>query len=304
MDLKQLEYFAAIVEEGSITGAARRLHMAQPPLSHMLKGLEEELGTTLLGRGARRVTLTQSGEALYRRAKQMLSLGQAARRELEDLSLGVRGTLSIGTVSSSGAALLERRMLDYHEKYPQVSFEIHEGNTFALIELLDAGEIEIGIVRTPFHAQQTHHIYLEREPMAAVMAPKWESALPQRQLELGDLRGLPLIIYRRFEELILSSCTDLGFEPRLLCKNDDARTSLLWANAGLGVALVPQSAVNLVRGPQLVCRPLLDPQLYTQIAAIWRRDRYLSSIARNFLAVFAGPGDAEGGISHHARIEE
>ena len=261
MDLKQLEYFAAIVEEGSITGAARRLHMAQPPLSHMLKGLEEELGTTLLGRGA----------------------------------------LSIGTVSSSGAALLERRMLDYHEKYPQVSFEIHEGNTFALIELLDAGEIEIGIVRTPFHVQQTHHIYLEREPMAAVMAPKWESALPQRQLELGDLRGLPLIIYRRFEELILSSCTDLGFEPRLLCKNDDARTSLLWANAGLGVALVPQSAVNLVRGPQLVCRPLSDPQLYTQIAAIWRRDRYLSSIARNFLAVFAGPGDAEGGISHHAR---
>ena len=72
MDLKQLEYFAAIVEEGSITGAARRLHMAQPPLSHMLKGLEEELGTTLLGRGARRVTLTQSGEVLQLKAAGVL----------------------------------------------------------------------------------------------------------------------------------------------------------------------------------------------------------------------------------------
>lgn len=150
MDLKQLEYFVTIVEEGSITGAARRLHMAQPPLSHQLKSLEQELGTTLLGRGARRVTLTQSGEALYRRAKQMLSLGQAARRELEDLSLGVRGTLSIGTVSSSGAALLDRRMLDYHEKYPQVSFEIREGNTFALIELLNAGELRLELSVRPF----------------------------------------------------------------------------------------------------------------------------------------------------------
>lgn len=104
MDLRQLTYFLAIAEEGQITAAARRLNMAQPPLSQQMKALEEELGVELFLREPRSVTLTDAGEILYRRARQLITLADSTRREIGDFKSGLRGTLSIGTVSSSAAS--------------------------------------------------------------------------------------------------------------------------------------------------------------------------------------------------------
>ena len=107
MDIRQLTYFMVIAEEGQITAAARRLHMAQPPLSQQMKALEEELGVQLLQREPRSVTLTDAGEILYRRARQIVTLTDSTRREIADFKNGLRGTLSIGTVSSSGSVILQ-----------------------------------------------------------------------------------------------------------------------------------------------------------------------------------------------------
>ncbi len=102
MDIKQLTYFIAIVEEGTITHAANRLHMAQPPLSTQLKLLEDELGTKLLERGARKIKLTDAGKILYQRAKHIIEITNSTTKEIEEFRKGIQGTLRLGTISSSG----------------------------------------------------------------------------------------------------------------------------------------------------------------------------------------------------------
>lgn len=287
MDIKQLSYFVAIAEEESISAAARKLHIAQPPLSHQLKILEDELGVKLVERGSRRIALTDAGKILYKRANNILELTHTTMKELDDFGNGMHGTLHLGTVSSSGVALLSSRMTAFTQKYPKVHFEIHEGNTFELIELLTAGIIEIGIVRTPFQSERTDCIFLEKEPMIAAGNPSLFSSSVKDSISLIELKEKPLIIYRRFASLIQSCCHNAGFEPTIFCLNDDARTTLMWASTGLGIAIVPKSASRIIMSDKLIYPTIKESSMVTQIAAIWRKNEYLSFAAKNFLKEFS-----------------
>lgn len=285
IDIKQLKYFYTIVEEGQITTAAKKLHMAQPPLSYQLKNLEEELGVKLLDRGNRNIKLTPAGLMLYNRAKQILSLTQTTIDEIKDFNNGINGILSIGTVSSSGSSLLTDRLNKFHNEYPSVSFEIHEGNTYELLEILNKGIIEIAIVRTPFSKEGINYIYLPEEPMIAAFTKKfnWNK---DKIMGMEQLKDKPLIFYKRFEKIIYDTCEICGFQPKVFCKNEDARTSLLWANAGLGIAIVPKSSFKLIGSSNLIYKELNNVSLKTQIAAIWLKNGYLSPAAKNFLDTF------------------
>lgn len=283
MDLKQLTYFVAIAEEGSVSAAAKKLHISQPPLSHQLKLLESELGVQLAERGARKIRLTDAGAVLYRRAISILELADTTVRELDDLSARPNGTLRLGTTSSSGPALLNGRAAEYCAAYPDVRFEIHEGNTFQLIDLLASGDIEVAVARTPFHAENTEHIELESEPMIAVGSSSFFQDLQNNSVQLNEIKDKPLILYRRFEKMIVNACKKSGFRPNIFCINDDARTSLMWANAGLGVAIMPQS---MQRYAEVECKIIDEPGIQSRVTAIWRNDRYLSAAARSFLELF------------------
>lgn len=285
MDIKQLKYFYVIAEEGQITSAAKRLHMAQPPLSYQLKSLEEELGVKLVERGSRSIKLTDAGLILYKRAKQILSLTKSTKDELKDFVQGTHGTLSIGTVSSSGAYLLDSRLSIFHDKYPFINFEIHEGNTYELLEALDKGIIEIAIVRTPFNNSGINSILLQKEPMVAAMVKdlSWTNS---KVIDITELENKPLIFYRRFERLIFKVCQDSNFQPTVFCKNDDARTSLLWANSGLGIAIVPKSSIKLIGSSDIIFKEIMSEELSTQIAIIWSKTGYLSSAGKKFLDLF------------------
>mgnify|MGYP000324994712 CR=1 FL=1 len=116
--------------------------MAQPPLSNQMKMLEEELGLTLFSRGPHHIELTDAGRLFAARAKELLEMAAATKRELRDFKQGLSGTLALGTVSSSGGILLQEGMRAFRETYPRVQFEIHDGNTYQLIELLEKGLIE------------------------------------------------------------------------------------------------------------------------------------------------------------------
>jgi DNA-binding transcriptional LysR family regulator len=286
MDLKQLKYFLTIAEEGQITSAAKRLHMAQPPLSQQLKALEEELGVKLLERGPRQIQLTDAGEILRARAQQILELSNSAVSEIKDYSNGLKGTLTIGTVSSSGSALLNNIITGFHKKYSGIKFEIHEGNTFTILELLSKGIIEVGIVRTPFKALGFECRYMKREPMIAVMTKEYCEDIDNPYISVKDLKDKPLILYRRFEQLIYETCLEQEFEPKVFCKNDDARTTLLWANAGLGIGIMPKSAFELGINNNLIYKEIDCDSLRTSIAAIWSKERYISSPAKKFIDCF------------------
>jgi DNA-binding transcriptional LysR family regulator len=286
MDIKQLKYFLTIAEEGQITSAAKKLHMAQPPLSQQLKALEEELGVKLIERGPRQIQLTDAGEILMARARQILELSSSTINEIKDYSSGLKGTLAIGTVSSSGATLLNNIITDFNKKYPGIKFEIYEGNTFTTLELLNRGVIEVGIVRTPFKALGFECRYMKSEPMIAAMTRKYCEEEDKNHINIRDLKDKPLIIYRRFEQLIYETCLEEEFEPKVFCKNDDARTTLLWANAGLGVGIMPKSVFEMGINTNLIYKEIENESLRTSIAAIWSKDRYISSLAKKFIDCF------------------
>ena len=248
MDIRQLLYFTTIAEEGSISAAAKKLHLSQPPLSYQMKLLEEELHLPLIERSARGIALTEAGRVLYKRAQGILELSELTRKEMLAMASGFTGTLHIGTVSSSGASLLGWRIPAFHQKYPQIGFAIHEGNTFELMEMLESGLIELAIVRTPFHSDQLNCLYLSPEPMiAAGAASFFPAGMPSGQpISLELLGHAPVILYRRFEKILLSLCEQKGITPQVFCIADDARTTLMWAEAGLGVAVVPQSAYRIM----------------------------------------------------------
>lgn len=284
MDLRQLTYFTAIAQEGSITAAARRLHMAQPPLSQSLMGLERELGVRLLERGPRRVTLTEAGKLLYERSQQLLELAHSTQQELEDLGQGLQGTLRIGTVSSSGAALVTPRLVAFCQRHPRIRFDIQEGNTYELMDLLQTGLIEAAVVRTPFPSEGVGVLALEPEPMVAVMGQEQHEG--EESLILAQLAGRPLVIYKRFQTLLQDTFASEGLTPAFFCLAEDARTVLQWVKAGLGTGIVPRSAFELVGKEGLAALPIDHPQLVTNIAVIWMKERYLSAIARQFLEMF------------------
>ena len=298
-DIRQLLYFTTIAEEGSISAAAKKLHLSQPPLSYQMKLLEEELHLPLIERSARGIALTEAGRVLYKRAQGILELSELTRKEMLAMASGFTGTLHIGTVSSSGASLLGWRIPAFHQKYPQIGFAIHEGNTFELMEMLESGLIELAIVRTPFHSDQLNCLYLSPEPMiAAGAASFFPAGMPSGQpISLELLGHAPVILYRRFEKILLSLCEQKGITPQVFCIADDARTTLMWAEAGLGVAVVPQSAYRIMPHHNMVYGELSEEDLHTRIAAVCKKGCSLSWAAQQFLEIFAQqPPSAQTGI--------
>jgi DNA-binding transcriptional LysR family regulator len=293
MTLKQLRYFTTVAEERQITAAAEKLHIAQPPLSHQLAMLENELGVLLLKRGPHGVELTDAGELFCRRAKQILDMTASAAREAESFGKGMHGVLSIGTVSSSGGTVPCPEMLAFTKDYPEVRFEIHEGNTYAIIEMLEKGIIDLGVVRTPFPAERFHCRFSQPEPMAAVSTPE-HSLGGENGVTLEELSRHPLIIYRRFEGLIRETFASKALPLNICCLNDDARTTYTWAMKGFGVGILPLSELTVLNPQGLICRTIQCERLVTQIAVIWEKGRYLSPLARRFVDLFcSGVGKPE-----------
>lgn len=288
MDIRQLTYFVAIVEAGQITAAAKQLHMAQPPLSQQLKSLEEELGVELVKRQPRSITLTDAGKLLYHRAQQILNLTDSTKREIIDITQGQRGTLSLGMVSSSGSMLFSPEIMAFHDSHPGVSFEIYDGNTFKILDMLTKGLIEIGIVRTPFKHESFYCKFLPEEPMILALTDAFDWCPDRDDVTVAELKDKPLIVYRRFDQLLHETCEAYNFTPHIVCRNDDARTTVLWANGGLGIAVVPASAFTLADHGRLHTKRIAEPHLYTRLAAVWPKNTYLSTLAEAFLASFKG----------------
>lgn len=288
MNLKQLEYFVAIAEEHQITAAARRLGISQPPLSYELASLERELGVTLVKRGARKAELTDAGWLLYERARRILAMTSAAEREVANYGSGFRGVLSIGTVSSSGCTVPNESMLEFAHSYPEVRFEVHEGNTFEVIDLLDKGIVDVGVVRMPFSAPQMEVRYAKPEPMLAVMPHGLVCGEKPDSVTLAELAEQPLVFYRRYQDLIRETFSASGLSPFVSCVNEDARTTCIWAAKGFGVGIVPSSIFSAMNGENLVGKRIDSDALVTRIAIIWERGRYLSPLAKRFIELFDG----------------
>lgn len=295
MELRQLRYFAAVVEEGTVTGAARRLNMTQPPLTAQLHSLEAELGCQLFAHEGRRLHLTEAGHILYERTCTILGLCNATVAEMEDFHAGTAGTLRLGVVSSVQGTLFPKWLKQFASHYPQVQYDLHSANTYRLLELLRAGGLELAIVRTPFSAPDLEVQYLQKEYLTAVGTAGFFEDIPGQIITLEQLIQKPLILYRRWENIVRTHFESIGAIPCIRCCNDDAQTTLALAGHGMGIGLLPPSALGYP-DPETALAPELSrtsyrgllirrfdtPAFSTQIAIVCRSRKRLSRAAQLF----------------------
>lgn len=279
MDLRQLEYFREIADTGSINEAARRLNMSQPPLSYQLRQLEDELAVRLFDRSSQGVALTEAGKLLYSRAGELLSF--ASSTKLEVSHCGRKRVLRLGLTSTTVAPVMPY-ITEFAQKNPEVNFEVHDGTTFSLFNYLLDGIIDVSVVRTPLRLDEVEHAVLRTEPMMAVSSPALH-AEGEGALVLGALTDRPLIIYRRYEKLIMDAFHAQGLEPDVFCICDDARGAVLWVKAGLATAIFPESMSSLCAGLRM--QPIDEKALETQILLIWRKGRQLPGAVQDFIGV-------------------
>ena len=280
MDIRQMKYFKTIVEEGTISKAAKKLHMAQPPLSMQLKQLEEELSVILLKRGNKQIELTEAGNRFYKRCLQILDLTEITKNELKE---SFQDVLRIGITSSNGGLIQQDNIKHFIEHYDHVQYRIYEGSTYEILDLLLSHNIDLGIVRTPFDTSKVNTFYLEKEPMIAIGKKEY---FINTKRKIKDFKDTPLIIHQRYLSLINDYCLNKLIQIQLKVTCDDSRTSLIWANSGIGVAICPMSSLALPYDHSLVYTILEDKNLYTGIAFITRKNEEVSALLNEFIECF------------------
>ena len=268
MEIKQLEYFRAIVEAGTISGAARELHMTQPPLSYQIKMMEEELKVSLFLRGTKRITLTEAGKTLYEQAEKILTLTELTKSEV--LKSSQATTLHIGMTPST-VSMMSNYLQQFARRYPQIRFDIHEGSTFTLKEQMENQQVDITTLRTPIALSGCEVKSLAKERLLAMAIPEYPWFEGKTSVSLHELMDQPLILSRRYQKYMLSVFEKAGVTQNIYCACEDARTALIIAEKGLGIAILPASMLK--QSEKLKAWEIKDADLATEILLVWRKGR-------------------------------
>lgn len=288
MELRHLRYFVAVAEEQHFTRAAQRLQMAQPPLSQAIRQLERELGTQLLHRTTRQVSLTAAGELFYERAGAILADVDRASTDAVRAAGGELGRLAIGFTGSVTYELLPALVRAFREEVPGVELELH-GELFTpeQVTRIVAGELDLGFLRPPVDAPELQVEVLREEPLIAVV-PAGHALAASDAVELAELADQPFITYPSgltsvTREAVQRACAHAGFRPRVVQEVHETITMVCFVAAGLGVALVPAS-VRFVYVEGAEYRPVRGNPEVVALAAVWRRSDDNPALAR-FLAL-------------------
>jgi DNA-binding transcriptional LysR family regulator len=286
MELLQLRYFAAVVQEGTISGGAKKLGMTQPPVSTQIRLLEEELGCSLFARGSRAIRLTEEGRLLYTHARHILNMTESAAAAVSDCHDAKRGTLRIGVVSSLSDLAVKNWFAPFAQEHPLVNFDVYEGNTYELLDRLQSRVLDAALVRRPFSARGLRCVSLSPQDMLLMGQPAFLGSLPPA-LSLKQAAELPLILYRRWHGVLDQAFAAKGLKPRILCLADDGRTCMSWAAAGLGVAISPADMQKAAGAAGLTTRILrgLPPMAQTTLAI--REDGCDTAVGKAFAQFFS-----------------
>ncbi len=168
MNLKSLAYFVTVAEELNISRAAEKLNMSQPPLSAQIKNLEYDLKTELFIRGKRQLTLTEAGQLLYRRAKEIINIADRAEEEILSMSSGLTGTISLGLVEGMDPDMIAKWFEGFISKYPKARLRIVDGNSDDIVEKLLSGIINLAVITGPYNQALLHSGNVGRESLSVL----------------------------------------------------------------------------------------------------------------------------------------
>ncbi|WP_259417284.1 LysR family transcriptional regulator [Bacillus toyonensis] len=244
MDFRQLYYFKEIVKQGSISKAAEVLHIAQPPLSQLLKKLETDLGTTLIHRYRQKWELTATGEILYQYANQMLMQIQDVKQQIQEIEQGIGGTVSIG-VSSTCSNMLIDYVSTFRTQYPNVKIKIVTGNSEELLKKLEQREIDVALLLRLGNSEQYEMKILKKQPTAVIIPSSWATSFSSQHVTIEQIAQFPFIMLGAMEGLSFNEDLFKVFDehqvkPNIIIECKDIRMVVALVSRGLGLSVIPR----------------------------------------------------------------
>lgn len=284
MELRVLRYFLAVAREENISGAAEMLHVTQPTLSRQLMELEEELGKKLFLRGNRKITLTEDGILLRKRAAEIIDLVEKTETELTTPADIITGDIYIGGGETDAMRLVARMAADLQENYPAIRYHLYSGNGDNVTERLDKGLLDFGIVIEPFDMKKYNYIKLPAADTWGLLMRKDSPLAENEYIRPNDLLNIPIItsnqtlisdefshwLGKDFEELNIVTTYNLLYNASLM------------VDEGFGYALCLDKLINTSGDSNLCFRPL-QPKFEVSLDMIWKKYQVFSTAAEKFL---------------------
>lgn len=277
MDLRHLRYFHAIAEELSFSRAAKRLNIVQPALSRALKELEAEVGALLLARTQRKVALTPAGKVLLDDTALLFERLEQTIRRVRRTSAGQEGELRLGYIGPPTQCFLGRILEEYGRRCPRVTIHLEERTPERVWEMVEKGLLHIGLARPVLaHAKLQMQTQLLREEKLCAAIPRNHRWHARKSLTWSSLADESLIVLARREgaglhDEILSGCRSAGFNPRLIHTPSLTGPALRYVEAGVGIAIVPESVRESEPGHTWTLVPL-TPALSVPLVMVWKEE--------------------------------
>src|SRR5262245_6094834 len=277
MELRHLRYFVAVAEEQNITRAAARLHVSQPPLSRQIRDLEDEIGVKLFERTAKAVRLTEPGRLFLVEARGVLERADQAVEFIKAIAVGRRGRVRVGYAASPTAEILPRALRTLHRTHPQISVDLREMSTQAMLRglrerTLDAAMV-VSVSRRDFEGLKVEELGTYPVRVAVHKRHRFSRF---RRVPLREVAGEPLVTFSRLEHPeahagLLKILAPYTSAPKIVEECDGAASLIAAVEAGRGIALVFQS-LALLAGPRLALRPLEPAPPPLPIAVAYREE--------------------------------
>lgn len=284
MELRQLEYLAAVVRHGQFTRASRELNVAQPAVSQQIRKLESELGLELLNRGGRQVEPTEAGELLVARAHRVLAELESARQELDELNGLLRGRIDVGALPVSRLDIAGL-LLGFRDLHPAIGIHLHEQSLAVMLPMLRSDELDLcfGLTTPDSHGEDIAGRKLFEEPLLAAVARDHPFA-KRSFVRLAELATEPLVRFRTGSSLqtaIDAEFDRAGATASWAFESFELETVRSLASRGLGIALMPEGYLDR-EGSPIVGVPL-RPQVRLPVSILWRAERRRAPAAGAFL---------------------
>jgi DNA-binding transcriptional LysR family regulator len=276
IELRHLRYFLAVAEELHFGRAAKRLHIAQPPLSQQIRRLEESIGYQLFVRSSRSVKLTPAGEVLLDRTRRTVSKINEDLEAVRSVARGEVGALTVGFVGSAVLTRLPTVLGKYRDLYPQVRLRLREFHTSLVLDAIREGSLDVGFVRDAGPTDDLHVEALLAERFIAAV-PKGHILAARSSIPVKGLRDEPFVFFPRSAgayawENTIRLCEKQGFRPNIVQEAPQWLTVLRLVGAGLGVTIAPASVAEIAT-PDVVCRRLSPSNGTTHIDLAYRADQ-------------------------------
>ncbi|WP_346831209.1 LysR substrate-binding domain-containing protein [Pseudomonas abietaniphila] len=275
-ELAQLRCFTTVATELNFRRAAERLNMTQPPLSRQIQLLEHHLGVELFTRSTRSVALTAAGRAFFIEAQTLLEHAQQAALAAKRIAEGDIGSVTISFVGSAVYEFLPKVIAEARLNQPHVKISLTEMNTYSQHEALRARRIDLGIVRAPLLQAGYETECLVREPFVLAV-PGSHPLASAATVNVQDLDAQPFLMYSHsayppFNELLTGTLRSAQVAPEYVQWLGSSLTILALVNAGMGLALVPRCATNVVF-KNVVFRDIdLGEGVQSELHLVWRSD--------------------------------